>query len=252
MLQAYKVLAKQLTISHKEAKRLIDKGLVSVAGQRLKLARALIASNAPLSVLKCESQVLAKETEFLALNKAQNVSSFELERTHKPYQLCHRLDQSTSGVLLLGLGEFYKKALEAFKERKVYKEYLALVQGVLDKPLSVSKNLSVQKSHTEDKKGFVRAFVDKKGKRALTHITPIKTIGQMTLLKVVIETGVTHQIRAHLAHLKHPIVGDIFYGAKPNQYFFLHAFKLELLGLKFQAPLPPYFKDCCELLEHDL
>ncbi|WP_104691251.1 RluA family pseudouridine synthase [Helicobacter heilmannii] len=252
MLQAYKILAKQRNISHKEAKRLIDRGLVSVAGRRLKLARELLEPHTFLSVLECESVVLAKEAEFLALDKAFNVSSFELERTHKPYQLIHRLDQSTSGVLLLGLGEFYKKALEAFKGRKVYKEYLALVQGGLDKPLSLTQPLSVQKSHTEDQKGFVRAFVDRRGKRAITHITPLKSIGQMTLLKVVIETGVTHQIRAHLAHLKHPIVGDIFYGARPNKHFFLHAYKLELLGRKFKAPLPLYFKDCCELLEHDL
>ncbi|GMB89829.1 Pseudouridine synthase RluC [Helicobacter ailurogastricus] len=251
-MPAYKILAKQRQVSHKEAKRLIDRGLVSVAGQRLKLARELLEPHTFLSVLERQSEVLAKEAEFLALNKAFNVSSFELERIHKPYQLIHRLDKSTSGVLLLGLGEFYKEALEAFKERKVYKEYIALVQGVLDKPLTLKQPLSVQKSHTEDKKGFVRAFVDSKGKRAITHITPLKSIGQMTLLKVVIETGVTHQIRAHLAHAKHPIVGDIFYGAKPHKHFFLHAFKLDLLGLKFQAPLPPHFKDFCELLEHDL
>ncbi|BEG57667.1 Pseudouridine synthase RluC [Helicobacter sp. NHP21005] len=252
MLQAYKILAKQRNISHKEAKRLIDRGLVSVKGQRLKLARELLEPHTFLSVLECQSAVLAKEAEFLALDKAFNVSSFELERTHKPYQLIHRLDQSTSGVLLLGLGEFYKKALEAFKERKVYKEYVALVQGVLDKPLTLKQPLSVQKSHIEDKKGYVRAFVHSKGKRAVTHITPLKSFEQQTLAKVVIETGVTHQIRAHLAHAKHPIVGDIFYGAKPHPHFFLHALKLELLGHKFKAPLPPHFKDFCELLEHDL
>ncbi|BCZ17806.1 Pseudouridine synthase RluC [Helicobacter sp. NHP19-003] len=252
MLQAYKVLAKQCQISHKEAKRLIDRGLVSLKGQRLKLARELIDPHAFLSVLECKSGVLAKGAKFLALDKAPNVSSFELERTHKPYQLCHRLDQSTSGVLLLALGAFYQEALEAFKERQVYKEYLALVQGVLDKPLTLTQPLSVQKSHTEDKKGFVKAFVHSKGKRAITHITPLKSFKQTTLAKVVIETGVTHQIRAHLSHIKHPIVGDIFYGAKPHKHFFLHAFKLELLGHQFQAPLPPYFKDFCELLEHDL
>ncbi|WP_104694929.1 RluA family pseudouridine synthase [Helicobacter salomonis] len=242
MQKAYKLLSAQLGISHKQAKNLIDLGRVRAHNKPLKLARTLLPLTARFEVLECvESSILYQDDALLAICKSVGVDSYVLQRDHAPYQLLHRLDKPTSGVLLLGCAPFYARALEAFKQRRVYKEYCALVEGIIHKGQTLRMPLRVQKSHAHVNKGFVKSVCDPKGKEAITHITPLKHYPHYTLLKVVIETGVTHQIRAHLSAIKHPIVGDTLYGAKLNMYLFLHAKRVKLLGYDLQAPTPPYF-----------
>ncbi|WP_163534660.1 RluA family pseudouridine synthase [Helicobacter suis] len=250
MLEAYKILAKNLNISHKQAKKYIDMGLVSLQGKRLTLARQKFPLGTHFHIKECfKTDVLYQDQELLVLNKATHIDSYTLEKQHKPYKLLHRLDKSTSGLLLLAQATFYTKALLAFKKREVYKEYLALIEGILKEPKTLTQPLSVRTNHIHFNKGFVKTFVDLKGKPAITHLYPIYHTKQQTLLKVVIETGITHQIRAHLSHIGHPIVGDVIYKGLPNPHFFLHAYKLALLERHFSAPIPPHFKEFNELLE---
>ena len=92
------------------------------------------------------------------------------------------------------------------------------------------------------KGNFAKVLVSKKeGIRAYTKITPIEIIGKKTKLEIIIKTGKTHQIRAHLAHIKHPIIGDTFYGGKPANRILLHAQKISLLGYEFQDSPPKDF-----------
>ncbi|MGE4399190.1 MAG: RluA family pseudouridine synthase, partial [Campylobacterales bacterium] len=146
-------------------------------------------------------------------------------------------DKDTSGVLALAKNEdTLKAAIDAFKKREVYKDYVAIVQGVVAEGGVVDVPLLIKKGTN------ARATVDKKfGKSAKTVYEPLEMMAKKTKLKVVIETGRTHQIRAHMKFLKHPILGDVNYGGAEAKRMMLHSKVLRLLGREFTAEEPKDF-----------
>jgi 23S rRNA-/tRNA-specific pseudouridylate synthase len=144
---------------------------------------------------------------------------------HFPYTPVHRLDRLTSGALIVAKTRIAARALSrALSDGDVRKTYLAVVEGTpseskgeIASPLVTAKGA---RSHTAIAAG---------GKEARTVYTVMKTLrGDRTLLEVSMRTGRTHQIRAHLASIGHPIVGDKEYGAASSSggRLFLHAWKL--------------------------
>jgi 23S rRNA pseudouridine1911/1915/1917 synthase len=169
--------------------------------------------------------------------------------------IVHRLDKMTSGLLVVAKNDRSHRALaEQFKHRQVTKEYLALVYG---KPVPARRtiDLPIGRDPKNRKKFSVRAH---KTRNAVSHYEVSRECGPCTLLRVRIETGRTHQIRVHLAHIGHPVVGDILYGGNRSrnlpaaagqavaemQRHFLHACRLSFshpqtgLPLDFTSPLP--------------
>ncbi|MBM3682348.1 MAG: RluA family pseudouridine synthase [Actinobacteria bacterium] len=133
--------------------------------------------------------------------------------------IVHRLDVGTSGVMVVAKSELaYESLKNQFRERTVKKIYHALVQG-----------------HPDPSKGIIDAPIDRHpqdnykyavvngGKNSVTHYETIEAFAGASLLKIELETGRTHQIRVHMAAIKHPCVGDPMYGADPKL-----ATKLEL------------------------
>lgn len=123
-------------------------------------------------------------------------------------QIVHRLDKETSGIIILARGEDQHRVLNTmFEERNVQKVYLALVEGnwlqdkTIDLPLSKSSGSGG------------RMVIDRSGKNAISHFRPTEFFDGWTLVEVEIETGRTHQIRAHAAATGHPIVCDPLYGS---------------------------------------
>ena len=168
----------------------------------------------------------------------------------------HRLDRNTSGIVVYGKTDAGLKALTVlFKTREgIYKRYLALVLGDVDKEGEIDKPLK-----KDEMSGRVSVCsIANGGKSALTRYKPIERYGSYTLLECDLVTGRTHQIRVHLASIGHPIVGDEKYGdfascrlAKKltgleNQL--LHAYKIgfgkldgvlsPLANKEFVCPLP--------------
>ncbi|PAU99752.1 RluA family pseudouridine synthase [Helicobacter sp. TUL] len=240
MQKAYKLLATQKNLSHNQAKALIDKGLVLVNGKKLTLARTELPQNTHFSIMEIpKPQVLFMNDELLAIDKPAFIESYDLQAYYQDdgWVLLHRLDKETSGVILLTkeASAFSKKAKEAFKRREVYKEYRAVVSGIIPESLSINKPISTIK------KGFARSRIDKHGLEALTHIKPLGVVGKKTLLEVVIATGRTHQIRVHLSSINHPIVGDSVYGGISARRLLLHAHKIRLLQYEIISPLPKEF-----------
>ncbi|MFN8439939.1 MAG: RluA family pseudouridine synthase [Caldilineaceae bacterium] len=182
--------------------------------------------------------------------------------------LVHRLDKDTSGVLVIAKDDRSHRNLQAqFKDRTVYKEYLALVEGRVQPDKGrISAPIG---RHPTDRKRFAvlpglykwvngELIAVKQGKEAVTdfetiasyqaRVPGLATTHPFTLLRVVLHTGRTHQIRVHFAWLKHPIVGDTLYGSSkpmlPVERQFLHAHKLRIKlpatgeEREFVAPLP--------------
>ena len=237
--KAYKLLAVQEGLSNGAAKKLIDDGYVFVGTRKVNVARAELDADTRFKVLKPEAlEVLLDEGGLLAVNKPWGVESYDLEK-RLGATLIHRLDKGTSGVLLLARNEEVRlQAVEEFRLQKVYKEYIAVVSGVVAEEAEI--DLPVL---TERGKRGAKSRIDPKGKPAKTRIEPMELIGKKSLVRCIITTGRTHQIRVHLSHLGHPIVGDTLYGGKSARRMMLHALQVKLLGREITAPLPQDFRN---------
>jgi 23S rRNA pseudouridine1911/1915/1917 synthase len=126
--------------------------------------------------------------------------------------IVQRLDVGTSGVMVIAKSErAYSLLKNAFRHREVDKTYHALVQGHPD-PLEGTIDAPIGRHTKSDWKFSVR----EDGKHSITHYSTIEAHRFASLLEVHLETGRTHQIRVHMAALKHPCVGDLTYGADPT------------------------------------
>ena len=160
--------------------------------------------------------------------------------------IVHRLDRDTSGALAVGLThEAFAGLRAAIRAREVEREYVALVSGAPEAPVgTIDAPLGRDPQHPT----LVR--VDRDGRHAVTHFRVEAELGGVTLLKVRLETGRTHQIRAHLKSIGLPVVGDTAYGGPPDApRVFLHsrriAFDHPVTGARIDvvAPLPPDLDD---------
>jgi 23S rRNA pseudouridine1911/1915/1917 synthase len=123
----------------------------------------------------------------------------------------HRLDVGTSGLMVVAKSErAYSVLKQAFRDHRVHKVYHALAQGYPD-PLAGTIDAPIGHAKTDEWKMAVRAD----GRPSVTHYTTLEAYVGASLLEVELETGRTHQIRVHLAAVRHPCAGDLLYGADP-------------------------------------
>ncbi len=234
--KAYKVLARQQGISNKKAKELIDRGLVFVEDKQVKIARAQIGTETLFRIEYPEEvEILYEDQDIIAINKPAQVDSYDIQAALAGAELLHRLDRDTSGVLLLGKNRaFIDRAIEAFKARRVQKHYVAWVEGV------VYERVEIDEPILTIKKGKAFSMVDPlRGKRAHTVVKPEEIQGKKSKVHIEITTGRTHQIRVHLAHIGHPIVGDEQYGSRTqSKRILLHSAQMKIFDYHFEAKEP--------------
>jgi len=155
--------------------------------------------------------------------------------------IVHRLDRGTSGVLLVARTDAAHRALAAqFANRTTEKTYLALVEGRVNADSGrITKPITRDPAH----RTRMTARLDH-GRDALTDYKVLQRFENFTYLEVRIGTGRTHQIRAHLASIRHPVAGDKLYGAQTAQRIFLHAWRIRFDSpatgerVTVEAPLP--------------
>lgn len=236
--KAYKLLAIQEKISNRAAKELIDRGIVYALGKKIVVARADIKKDTKFKIEHLKKPTIIFEDEkIVAINKPAFLTSEEIAKMFNK-TLLHRLDRETTGVLLLSKDEnFTKDVILAFKDFKVEKVYLAIVQGKFFESTTINSPILTLKTKTG-----AYSKVSKDGKEALSYVNPMLIDGKKSLVEVKIKTGRTHQIRVHLKSIGFPIVGDEKYGGKPNNKMLLHEWKISLLGYDFEAPIPEDFK----------
>ena len=239
MEKAYKLLALQEGISNKKAKELIDRGLVYVTDRKVKIARADMPNGTNFRVEDIDKvKIIYQDEHILAINKPALLDSYELQDAIEEEEtvLIHRLDRDTSGVLILARNEsFLADAIQAFKQRKVKKRYVAWVEGVFYEEIKIDAPIA---THKQGGKAFSE-INEERGRPAITIVKPLEIQGKKSKVEIEILTGRTHQIRVHLSSIGHPIVGDERYGSVTrSKRILLHAKALSLLGYAFEAKEP--------------
>ena len=169
--------------------------------------------------------------------------------------IVHRIDKDTSGLLIVAKNDFAHQALAAqLQDHSLSRTYEAVVkggfredEGTVDAPIG---------RHPADRKRM--AVTDKNSRPAVTHWRVLERFGPYTLVECRLETGRTHQIRVHMAHIHHPVLGDTVYGAaKPElgqSSQCLHARALRFTHprsgepVTVECPRPPYFEELLEKL----
>ena len=252
-------VARRLTLSRRAAKAVLDQRNVAVNGQRVWMARHVLHVGDEVSILapateqragkKSEIPILYRTPEYVIVNKPSGIlacgkKSLEtiLQKQLKAPELqaVHRLDRETSGCLMFALNEQAKAVMiDCFRAKKITKVYHAIV-------------------HDHMTRGAQRISKPIGGQTAVSNVRVLDTSRTASHVSVSIETGRTHQIRIHLASVRHPVVGDRKYAGGirldnslteiPRQM--LHAFTLrfnhpksgKLINVK--APFPTDFKAC--------
>lgn len=168
--------------------------------------------------------------------------------------IVHRIDKDTSGLLIVAKNDAAHSFLaEQIKEHSFSREYEAVVYGNIKDDEGVV-NAPIGRHPTDRKK---MAVTDKNSRFAVTRWRVIRRYGEFTHLRLILETGRTHQIRVHMAYIGHPVAGDPVYGPKKVierlKGQCLHAKYIKFIHpngkeLEFESDLPPYFTDFLECL----
>jgi len=229
--KAFLYLINELGYTQKEAQRLIAKGRLLINGEAMcKSSQEIEGEFEFISFIPITKGLkpCIEYDEFVVFDKPSGLLIHPQNR-NTPYSLidelkyqfgkdaniAHRIDQETSGLVLCAKNKESERDIKImFQERDMQKKYLALVHGKFKESLCIEEPLL----RRQDESAIVRMVVKvhKDGKISKTDIKPIKYFKDknMTLVECSPHTGRQHQIRVHLFHVKHPIVGDPIYGQR--------------------------------------
>ena len=226
--RAFLYLIRELGFTQKEAQRFIAKGrlfvddLPMVHTQRELLGEITLAEFVPESkglkaIYETESFALFDKPSGLLVHPSSRYTPYSLideVKFHygKDANIVHRIDQETSGLLLAAKDKESERKLKMmFESRDVKKRYMALVKGKIEEAFLIDE--PIHRHHDQDAIVKIMMEIDPQGKPSQTYIRPLTYFPKqdMTLVSAEPHTGRQHQIRVHLFHVKHPIIGDPLY-----------------------------------------
>ena len=278
-----KYLAEELGISRSTVKKMIDEGFVLVNGKEVKAS--LILSEADELFVKdgfikeasfkaedIPINIVYEDDDLLVINKksgmvvhpgngntsgtlvnalmhyTKNLSNKEAFRPG----IVHRIDKDTSGLMLVAKNDKAHDILaEGFKNKTIKREYIALVCGVIGEDTGVI-DAPIGRDAKDRKKMCVTS---ENSKKAVTHFKVLKRYEHYTLLRLILDTGRTHQIRVHMKYIGHPVYNDPVYGKAYNDFGqFLHSASIDFEQptthehLHFECDVPKEFQDFLDTL----
>ena len=278
-----KYLAEELGISRSTVKKMIDEGFVLVNGKEVKAS--LILSHADELFVKdgfikeasfeaedIPINIVYEDDDLLVINKksgmvvhpgngntsgtlvnalmhyTKNLSNKEAFRPG----IVHRIDKDTSGLMLVAKNDKAHDILaEGFKNKTIKREYIALVCGVIGEDSGVI-DAPIGRDAKDRKKMCVTS---ENSKKAVTHFKVLKRYEHYTLLRLILDTGRTHQIRVHMKYIGHPVYNDPVYGKAYNDFGqFLHSASIDFEQptthehLHFECDVPKEFQDFLDTL----
>ncbi|MFV2033414.1 MAG: 23S rRNA pseudouridine(1911/1915/1917) synthase RluD [Gammaproteobacteria bacterium] len=171
--------------------------------------------------------------------------------------IVHRLDKDTTGVMVVARTlRAHASLVEQLQQREVRREYIAITQGVVSAGRTIESGIA---RHPVDRR---KMSVQPRGKPAITHFQVARKFAHHSLINVQLETGRTHQIRVHLAHIHYPLLGDPLYGGRkrippgisPGLAESIRNFKRQALHARFLGFIHPVSKQACSFeaeIPHD-
>ena len=217
----------------------------------------IVASNIPLNIIY-------EDDYLLVINKPANIAIhpsilhfdnslsngvkfyFDKLGLKKKIRIVNRLDKNTSGIVVFAKNEYIQECLiKQMKTKTLKKEYLAIVEGILE---SKADTLNFPIARKEG--SIIEKTVSSDGDSAITHYDVVREFNNLSLVHITLETGRTHQIRVHFSHIGHPILGDTLYG-RPSELInrqALHSYKLSFIHpitkkiITLEAPIPDDMK----------
>lgn len=222
-------LINELGYTQRESQRFISKGRVLVDGEKMLKTSGEIEGDIEFIFFEPITKGLVPtfiHDQFVVFDKPSGVLIHpktkatpyslidELKHQYgKDANIAHRIDQETSGLVLCAINKSSEREIKMmFQDRNMKKKYLALVHGKFDSYIKVNEPLLRE----QDDSTYVRMLVkvDTTGKESMTEFFPLEYYEDldMSLVECIPHTGRQHQIRVHLFHVKHPIVGDPIYG----------------------------------------
>lgn len=273
-----KYLAEELGISRSTVKKMIDEGFVLVNGKEVKAslilseADELFVKDGFIKEASFEAEdipinIVYEDDDLLVINKksgmvvhpgngntsgtlvnalmhyTKNLSNKEAFRPG----IVHRIDKDTSGLMLVAKNDKAHDILaEGFKNKTIKREYIALVCGVIGEDSGVI-DAPIGRDAKDRKKMCVTS---ENSKKAVTHFKVLKRYEHYTLLRLILDTGRTHQIRVHMKYIGHPVYNDPVYGKAYNDFGqFLHSASIDFEQptthehLHFECDVPKEFQD---------
>lgn len=278
-----KYLAEELGISRSIVKKMIDEGFVLVNGKEVKAslilseADELFVKDGFIKEASFEAEdipinIVYEDDDLLVINKksgmvvhpgngntsgtlvnalmhyTKNLSNKEAFRPG----IVHRIDKDTSGLMLVAKNDKAHDILaEGFKNKTIKREYIALVCGVIGEDTGVI-DAPIGRDAKDRKKMCVTS---ENSKKAVTHFKVLKRYEHYTLLRLILDTGRTHQIRVHMKYIGHPVYNDPVYGKAYNDFGqFLHSASIDFEQptthehLHFECDVPKEFQDFLDTL----
>lgn len=278
-----KYLAEELGISRSTVKKMIDEGFVLVNGKEVKAslilseADELFVKDGFIKEASFEAEdipinIVYEDDDLLVINKksgmvvhpgngntsgtlvnalmhyTKNLSKKEAFRPG----IVHRIDKDTSGLMLVAKNDKAHDILaEGFKNKTIKREYIALVCGVIQEDSGVI-DAPIGRDTKDRKKMCVTS---ENSKKAVTHFKVLKRYEHYTLLRLILDTGRTHQIRVHMKYIGHPVYNDPVYGKAYNDFGqFLHSASIDFEQptthehLHFECDVPKEFQDFLDTL----
>lgn len=278
-----KYLAEELDISRSTVKKMIDEGFVLVNGKEVKAslilseADELFVKDGFIKEASFEAEdipinIVYEDDDLLVINKksgmvvhpgngntsgtlvnalmhyTKNLSNKEAFRPG----IVHRIDKDTSGLMLVAKNDKAHDILaEGFKNKTIKREYIALVCGVIGEDSGVI-DAPIGRDAKDRKKMCVTS---ENSKKAVTHFKVLKRYEDYTLLRLILDTGRTHQIRVHMKYIGHPVYNDPVYGKAYNDFGqFLHSASIDFEQptthehLHFECDVPKEFQDFLDTL----